>query len=273
MSSLPSPPPLLPAVLTSRNVAQMLQYLGESKRLHADQITDGINSVNDPQAIQGAKMILCLHALQNCLDAFNAGKPPFTVSDDTETNIYFYAAAVLLSTKLSAYKGSVAKNILLDILKINCFDLLPNIECNPADYTKLVTVIKKGLAASFKVNKEPAPSAREHQNIFQLTTHLVHSTNCAVTPELCACVALMCQVYIEGSGPRFWDSLNADLRKICNRTSRNARKLNKAFKNVLLTDRATHGVKTTREVDDTISAAPANKAATIPAAAVNADEE
>jgi hypothetical protein len=30
-----------------------------------------------------------------------------------QTNIAHYAAAILLSTKLSAYKGSVAKNILL----------------------------------------------------------------------------------------------------------------------------------------------------------------
>jgi hypothetical protein len=132
--------------LNSRNVTQMLQRLGESKRLCADQIADSINSVNvhicfeadhpllirgvqDPPAVQGAKVILGLYALHNRLDAFEMGKPPFAVSDDTEvsvstpprrppltpaqTNIYFYAAAILLSTKLSAYKGSVAKNILL----------------------------------------------------------------------------------------------------------------------------------------------------------------
>ncbi|KAF7337259.1 hypothetical protein MSAN_02278400 [Mycena sanguinolenta] len=162
--------------LTPRNVVAMLQRLGESKRLRVDQINDGI--------CEGAKMILGLHALHNRLDALETGKPPFTVSKDTEININFYAAAILLSTKLGAYKGSVAKNILLDILKVNRFDLPPNIERHPADYAKLVAVvqeaftqlrskIKKALAASFKVNKQPAPSAREHQNIFDLTTHLV----------------------------------------------------------------------------------------------------
>ncbi|KAJ7775228.1 hypothetical protein B0H14DRAFT_3508477 [Mycena olivaceomarginata] len=78
--------------------------------------------VKDPPAVQGAKMILGLHALFNRLEAFEVGKAPFTVSDDTETNIAHYAATILLSTKLSAYKGSVAKNILLDLLKINRFD-------------------------------------------------------------------------------------------------------------------------------------------------------
>ncbi|KAJ6615368.1 hypothetical protein B0H10DRAFT_2220400 [Mycena sp. CBHHK59/15] len=275
--------------ITSHNVIQMLQRLGESKCLRPDQITDGINTVNDPPTVQGAKMILGLHALFNRLEAFEVGKAPFTVSNDTETNIAHYAAAILLSTKLSAYKGPVAKNILLDLLKINRFDLPSNIERNPADYAKLIAVvrealtqmrpkIKKGLAASFKVNKEPAPSAREHQNIFELTTHLVHGTKCAVTPELCARVALMRQVYIKDSGTKFWDSLDADLRKICNRAGGNPRKLNKAFENVLSTDRATHSVddysipsdnidEVQREVDDTISAAAADKAATIPAAA------
>ncbi|KAF8202701.1 hypothetical protein K438DRAFT_1965188 [Mycena galopus ATCC 62051] len=229
--------------LTSRNVTQILQRLGESKRLRPDQITDSINSVNEPPAVQGAKMILCLHALHNRIDAFGAGKPPFTVSEDTETNIYLYAAAILLSTKLSAYKGSVAKNILLDIVKVNRFDLPPNIERNPANYLR--SKIKKALAASFKVKKEPAPSAREHQSIFDLTTPLVQGTKCAVTPELCARVALMRQV---------------------------------AFENILATDRATHGVDNyriptqtvddvQREVDDTISAAAADKATSVPAAA------
>ncbi|KAJ6592206.1 hypothetical protein DFH09DRAFT_1273336 [Mycena vulgaris] len=73
------------------------------------------------------------------------------------------------------------------------------------------------------------------------------------------------------------DSLEADLRKIRNRAGENAHKLNKAFKNVLSTDRATHGVddysipsdvvgEVQRELDDTISATAADKAATIPAA-------
>ncbi|KAJ6597905.1 hypothetical protein B0H10DRAFT_1826742, partial [Mycena sp. CBHHK59/15] len=168
------------------------------------------------------KMILYLHALHNRLDAFETGKPPFAVSDDTETNIYFYAAAILLSTKLSAYKGSVAKNILLDLLKVNRFDLPPNIERNPAHYAKLVATVQEALTQLRSKIKmvvgQPAPSAREHQNIFDLTTHLVQGTKCAVTPELCA----------DGdSGPKFWDSLDADLCKIRNRAGRNARKLNK----------------------------------------------
>jgi hypothetical protein len=81
----------------------MLQRLGESKCLRADQIANSINSVNvricfeadhpllirgvqDPPAVQGAKVILGLYALHNRLDAFEMGKPPFAVSDDTEVS-------------------------------------------------------------------------------------------------------------------------------------------------------------------------------------------
>ncbi|KAF8147963.1 hypothetical protein K438DRAFT_1989407 [Mycena galopus ATCC 62051] len=81
--------------LTSCNVAQMLQRLGESKRLRPDQITDSINSVNEAPAVQGAKMILCLHALHNRIDAFGAGKPPFTVSEDTEVSSSLHPALPL----------------------------------------------------------------------------------------------------------------------------------------------------------------------------------
>ncbi|KAJ6552500.1 hypothetical protein B0H10DRAFT_2217516 [Mycena sp. CBHHK59/15] len=139
-------------------------------------------------------------------------------------------------------------------------------------------IIKKALATSFKVNKKPAASAREHQNIFDLTTHLVQGTKCAVTPELCRA-----DVYIEDSGPKFWDSLDADLRKIRNRAGGNVRKLNKAFEMVLSTDRATHGVdnysiptqavdEVQREVDDTISASAADKATSVPAATAEEPE-
>ncbi|KAJ7321822.1 hypothetical protein DFH08DRAFT_818194 [Mycena albidolilacea] len=91
-------------------------------------------------------------------------------------------------------------------------------------------------------------------------------------PSVGAALPRLPGVYIEDSGPRFWDSLDADLRKIRNRASGNARKLNK------LTVPSTHGVddysipsdivnKVQHEVDATISAAATDKAATIPAAA------
>ncbi|KAJ7366150.1 hypothetical protein DFH08DRAFT_797147 [Mycena albidolilacea] len=61
------------------------------------------------------------------------------------------------------------------------------------------------------------------------------------------------QVYIEDSGPRFWDSLDADLCKIRNHSGGNPHKLNNDIVDEVQC-----------EVDDTISAAAADRAATIP---------
>ncbi|KAJ6631588.1 hypothetical protein B0H10DRAFT_1772517, partial [Mycena sp. CBHHK59/15] len=151
--------------------------------------------------------------------------PLLSLSHLTQTNIYFYAAAILLSTKLSAYKGSVAKNILLDIIKINHFDLPSNIERNPADYAKLVAVIQDTLTQlRSKIKnavRKPAASARKHQNIFD--------------SPLISSKAPKRQVYIEDSGLKFWDSLDADLCKIRNRAGGNVRKLNKCVSNYIPT--------------------------------------
>lgn len=107
-------------------------------------------------------------------------------------------------------------------------------------------------------------------------------------------------MFIEDSGSKFWDSLDAALRKIRNRADGSARKIVKyfilfsitycvlilfqsfrGFENILATDRATHGVDNysipnagidavQRQVDDTIGAAAADRTADIPGTTDNA---
>ncbi|KAJ7843340.1 hypothetical protein B0H14DRAFT_2585792 [Mycena olivaceomarginata] len=79
-------------------------------------------------------------------------------------------------------------------------------------------------------------------------------SKCVVLPHLVyPGVALMRQVYIEDSGPRFWNSLDIDLCKIRNCAGGNPHKLNNDIVD-----------QVQLEVDDTISAAAADRAATIP---------
>ncbi|KAJ7192681.1 hypothetical protein GGX14DRAFT_577981 [Mycena pura] len=119
---------LFAPLLRGRNASDQIQRLGEAKRLRPEQIADAVASLNNTPAVQGAKIILAMHEIYTNIGNFAAAKPVFAVSDATETNIYYYAAAVLLSPKLSAYKGSVPINLLLNILKTRRFDLPPNIE-------------------------------------------------------------------------------------------------------------------------------------------------
>ncbi|KAJ7196354.1 hypothetical protein GGX14DRAFT_574924 [Mycena pura] len=283
---LPAAPPR-PAAQTT--FAAAIHCLGESKHLRPEQISDAQDALNDPPAVQGAKLILLLHEFHNRLDGLAAFKETFAVSDDTRVNINHYAAAILLSTHLTAYRGEAAKDILLNILKVNRFDLPPKIESNPADFAKLVSVvekaftqkradIKKALGQSMGVGEKPPRPRGEHQSIFMLTQHLVQGTKCAVTLELAARVALMRQVYREDPSKDFWKTLDKKLRKIRDASSGDAKRITRAFQSILQTDRDAHGINDYNipnnpkqslqsEVDSRIDAAAADKAASLAGAA------
>ncbi|KAF8908230.1 hypothetical protein CPB85DRAFT_1436179 [Mucidula mucida] len=44
-------------------------------------------------------------------------QPPFKVSNKLEKNINVYAVAILLSAKISSYKGAIVTKLLMDIIK------------------------------------------------------------------------------------------------------------------------------------------------------------
>ncbi|KAJ7773756.1 hypothetical protein B0H14DRAFT_2632137 [Mycena olivaceomarginata] len=119
--------------------------------------------------------------------------PPWLVSDELAKNIYSYSAAVLLSTKLAAYKGNIPKNIVFAVLKKHRFDLPPGIEHNPADWGK-VKIAVEAIGASLMVNRKDKTHAPKFQqkSIFELTTLIVENTKCEVNVLLlCARVAFM----------------------------------------------------------------------------------
>ncbi|KAJ7893160.1 hypothetical protein B0H14DRAFT_3427641 [Mycena olivaceomarginata] len=96
-------------------------------------------------------------------------------------NISSYASAVLLSSKITIYKGDGPKNVLLGIIKKYRFDIPDGVEKIPADWAKIVaevqealtqkcSKIKKLIGWSLKVNKTDETNGpdSEHQNIFTL---------------------------------------------------------------------------------------------------------
>ncbi|KAJ6623229.1 hypothetical protein B0H10DRAFT_2213617 [Mycena sp. CBHHK59/15] len=287
-------------VLTAnQNAISALQRYSERKRLRVDQTTEVTLLLNDPPAFRHAKIMANLFHVANQLSAIVTAQPTFEVSSHLEKNISNYAVAVLLSSKISAYKGSIPINTLLDILKKFRFDLPAGIENNPADYGKVVAVVqdaftqlrskfKKALSASVRTNKAdktiaPGP---EHQNIFKLTQIFVDGTRCTVTVELCARVALMRAVFLQDSGPKYWDKLDASLASIRSEAKGDAKKITRAFRHILTKDQNTHGVKdyeisdTTvdnfqQEVDDLIDAGATDLATSVavPAPAAQPDTE
>ncbi|KAJ7432811.1 hypothetical protein B0H11DRAFT_2297169 [Mycena galericulata] len=127
------------------------------------------------------------------------------------------------------------------------------------DLAKLAAAIQEAfiqLRAKFKKaanknDKEITPGP-EHQNIFKLTLSFVDGTQCTVTVELCARVALMRQI-LQDSGPKYWDKLDTSLAAIRAQAKGSAKKITKAFHHILTTDQELHGVKD-YELDEDIDA-------------------
>ncbi|KAJ7021322.1 hypothetical protein C8F04DRAFT_1195645 [Mycena alexandri] len=123
--------------------------------------------------------------------------------------------------------------------------------------------------------------AGDHQNIFKLTKIFVDGTQCKVTIELCARVALMRSVFLQDSGPEFWDKLDSSLAAIRAEAQGNPKKIAKAFRHIVTIDQSEHGVKDyeisdagvdnfQQEVDDLIDAGTADLASSVTAAAETA---
>ncbi|KAJ7782556.1 hypothetical protein DFH07DRAFT_949347 [Mycena maculata] len=133
-----------------------------------------------------------------------------------------------------------------------------------------------------KADKTIAPAA-DHQNIFKLTQTFVDGTQCTVTIELCARVALMAsqfnrKVFLQDSGPKFWDKLDSSLASIRSQAKGDAKKITRAFRHVLTKDQNKHGVKDyeltdgavnnfQQEVDDLIDAGTTDLATSVAVAA------
>ncbi|KAJ7782555.1 hypothetical protein DFH07DRAFT_949346 [Mycena maculata] len=127
---------------TNQNAISALQCYSERKRLRADQTTEVTLLINDSPAFRHVKLLATLLHVSNQVAAVVTAQPTFEVTSHLEKNIYNYAAAILLSSKISAYKGAIPTNTLLNILKKHRFDLPAGIENNPADFAKVVTVVQ-----------------------------------------------------------------------------------------------------------------------------------
>ncbi|KAJ6529325.1 hypothetical protein B0H19DRAFT_968452, partial [Mycena capillaripes] len=162
--------------------------------------------------------------VSNQLAAIVTAQPGFEVSSHFEKSISNYAAAIFLSSKISAYKGSIPTNTLLNIVRKFRFDLPAGIENNPADYAKVIAAVQEAFPqlrskfkkATNKTDKTIAPGP-EHQNIFKLTQIFVDGTQCT------------CSVFLRDSGPKFWDKLDKSLAAIRSQAKGDAKKITRYF--------------------------------------------
>ncbi|KAJ7453510.1 hypothetical protein FB451DRAFT_1144824 [Mycena latifolia] len=251
-----SAPAVAPVTLTNQNVVTAPKLYGERKRLRTEQVTELEVFVKAPASLREAQLFANMLALNNKLDKLVTTKSAYEISVDLLKNIHNYSPAVLLSSKITVYKGDGPKNILLAIIKKYRFDVPAGLENIPADWAKIVDAVQESLTQqrskikklikwSLKINKkdkEYAPPA-QRQNIFNLTVALVKGTKCTVNIILCARVALMRCVLLKHSGSNSWNKVDDQLAKIRKQADGDPKKIIKAFTHLLEKDQVTHGVK------------------------------
>ncbi|KAJ7697138.1 hypothetical protein B0H17DRAFT_1197535 [Mycena rosella] len=218
------------------------------KRLRGEQLTEIDVFLKDPPSLRETKMMANLLALGNRVEKIVTSKAGYEVSADLETNIYKYAPAVLLSSKVTVYKGESATAILLTFLKKYRFDIPPGLENVPAAWAKITAVAQEALTQKrSNIKKAIRASVHgddpEHQNIFDLAKVIVKGTQCTVNVVLCAHIALMGAVYLKVPGPKFWDKLDVRLAKIRKESGGDAGKIARAFRHILTVDQDKHGAK------------------------------
>ncbi|KAJ7715027.1 hypothetical protein B0H14DRAFT_3014547 [Mycena olivaceomarginata] len=175
-------PDVLPVIQVSQNIVALATRYTSSKRLCGEQSNSVLAFMNDAPALRDAKLFTHIFALETKVDKILVGQPSFEVPIDLQENISSYASAVLLSSKITIYKGDVPKNVLLvRNYQEYRFDIPDGVEKIPADWAKIVaevqealtqkcSKIKKLIGWSLKVNKTDETNGpdSEHQNIFTL---------------------------------------------------------------------------------------------------------
>jgi hypothetical protein len=244
--------PLPPTV---SNVADASRRYALKKKLRPEQRDEVDAFLLDTALGRQAKLFTCIMSLENKVDAFRSVAPPYQLSDELKTNINNYGVAVMLSINISAYKGDIPRNHVLDILKRYRFDLPPGIEHDYANWEKISTFVGYALTqARARVKKLIRDSIKSNTNVFSLAQLIVHSTPCRTTVQLCARVALMRAIHAECSGnEKYWNLIDARLEFIRTKAGSSASKTARAFNEILRVDRAKYGAGEDYEIADTIA--------------------
>ncbi|KAJ7648431.1 hypothetical protein B0H17DRAFT_959032 [Mycena rosella] len=229
-------------IVPNQNLVAVAKRYAERKRLRTDQVTEVEVFLNvgpsdpllyapelsskDSASAREVKMFVNMFALENKIDKIVTAKAAYQVSPNLNKNIINYAPAVLLSSKVTEYKGQGVTNILLAILKKHRFDLPAGIENIPADWAKVIDVVKEALTQKRSKIKQKARHLKLSTipfdtNIFDLTSAIVKGTKCSVNRS----------VYLKHPGAKYWDKVDDRLAKIRKQADGDA---NKVVKYVLM---------------------------------------
>ncbi|KAJ7471636.1 hypothetical protein B0H11DRAFT_2237192 [Mycena galericulata] len=254
-----TPQAVAPSGPVNQNLLSAVQKYASKKRLRTEQKTELEIFLKDPPALREAKSYARSLHLENLISKIVVATPPWQVGDDLNKNIYSYATAIILSVKLSAYKGNTPKNILFvrhlrslvpllnsvvkAILKKHRFDLPPGIEHNPADWSKVTKAVQEAftqLRSKFKKYLEQCQIQPDGRN-----------TQCEVNVHLCARVGFMRKTFLQDPSSTYWTTVDKELAKIRKQAKGDTVQISRAFRHILKKDRAEHGIDN-YEIEDTV---------------------
>ncbi|KAJ7073660.1 hypothetical protein C8F01DRAFT_1075388 [Mycena amicta] len=148
-------------------------------------------------------------------------------------------------------------------------------------YTQQLTQLRAKIKKT-KIGPLPA----RHQNIYTLSKLLVDGSNCNVTVELCARVALMREVFMQcyNTDGNLWNKIDSYLEAIRKKAAGDAHKIARAFRMILQDDRNNHGTDDYEIIDDAgalvqqevasvIDASTMDTATSVPVADADADAD
>ncbi|KAG5649824.1 hypothetical protein H0H81_001869 [Sphagnurus paluster] len=185
------------------------------------------------------ELFVSMCALDNKLDRIIAAMPAFTVSDALMENIKSYAMAVLLSAKVSAYKGSIPHDHVMAIIQQQRLNIPDNLNSDHYAQKEIKTAIQLELTqAHSKIKKELKISITKDYSIFALAMRVVTNTQCSVNVPLCARLALLCKVYEGNKTSKYWDAVNTWLKLVRDTANNDAAMITMAFTNILKADHA-----------------------------------
>ncbi|KAL1939055.1 hypothetical protein VTO73DRAFT_10315 [Trametes versicolor] len=239
-SSAPRPP--------NQNLLAVARRVGTQKKLRPELARELEDFSLDSLSTQNIKIYGAMISIQSKLEKMVASAPPFQVTKDSElySNLVSYSNAVFFSSKLAAYKGPVALNHVLDIVKRMRFGIPAGLEHNTANWHKVTTSVQ-GILTQIRstVKKEVKKSLfgddpEKHWTIYVLTERVLQGTGCKVTVPIMARVALMRNIFLKHPDSDFWDAIDKRLISV-RKKANTAEKITRAFKAILDKDRNDHG--------------------------------
>ncbi|TFK29555.1 hypothetical protein FA15DRAFT_700140 [Coprinopsis marcescibilis] len=241
----------------SRGTSAVIQAHRLANRLSLGPYTKQLESYADEDpATRSLLLYGKILSLEHKLTAICSPSGTYVVEKPLMDNIKNYVLAVLLSPKLSSYKGEFPRERVLAVIK----HLNINVPATMNTDRHIYKVVREAVGSELtqaraRIKKAIQQSKDSKQSIYQLATSLVDNTKCAVSVALCARLALLRKVYSEEgkSGAKYWDFVDARLVSIRDVADGKEDKIQIMFTKMLNKDREIYGT-TLQQVLSTQSA-------------------